>query len=120
MKTLLALAAGAELLTGIFLVAYPQAVVNLLLHVEINGAALVLSRFAGIALIGLAIGCWPATADLRSATRGLFAYNFLIAILLVVVGMGRELVGVLLWPAFALHTLFSLLLGRGLFRKGRS
>jgi len=120
MKILLALAAAAELLTGILLVAFSEAVVKLLLQAEVVGAGLVLTRFAGIALIALGIGCWPVGSDWRSATRGLFAYNFLITILLLFVGIGRELVGVLLWPAFALHTLLSILLGVGIFRKGRS
>jgi len=57
MRKLLALAALDEATTGLILVVYPPIVVRLLFAVEFLGAGIVMSRIAGISLIGLGVAC---------------------------------------------------------------
>ena len=61
MKKILMLAALAEAGTGVILLAYPPIVVRLLFDAELVGASVIMSRLAGIALIGLGAACWPGT-----------------------------------------------------------
>jgi hypothetical protein len=61
MNKLLKLAASAEAGTGVILLAYPPIVVRLLFDAEVAGAGIIMSRLAGIALIGLGAACWPGT-----------------------------------------------------------
>jgi len=49
----LALSAAAEAGTGLLLLAWPSLVVRLLFGADISGIGVVMSRIAGIALIGL-------------------------------------------------------------------
>lgn len=103
-RRVLALASVTEALTGLGLLAAPSVVVKLLLSAEIVGAGIVASRVAGIALIALGVACWP-TREVRAAVVAMLGYNLLVAIYLVAVGLGGEMVGVLLWPAAAVHAL---------------
>jgi hypothetical protein len=45
------------------------------------------------------------------ALFALLTYNFLLAIYLALVGLGSELVGVLLWPVVIVHAVLTALLG---------
>jgi hypothetical protein len=54
-KNVLALSAAAEAGTGLLLLAWPSLVVHLLFGAEISGAGVIMSRIAGIALIGLGV-----------------------------------------------------------------
>jgi len=119
MKTVLTLAAAAEAATGIILVAYPPIVVRLLFGAEIGGAGEVMSRIAGIALIGLGVACWP-NGSARSSLRGMLTYGILATLYLVYVGVRGESVGVLLWPAVAAHVILVVLLVRARFKEGPS
>lgn len=114
MKAVLKLAAAAEAATGVILVGFPPIVVSLLFGVGVAGFAEVVSRFAGIALIGLGLSCWPGAAG-RSPLNGMLVYGTLAALYLAVVGLGGEFAGVLLWPAVAAHVVLVVLLLRARF-----
>ncbi|SBT08899.1 conserved membrane hypothetical protein [Candidatus Accumulibacter aalborgensis] len=114
MSAVLKLAAAVEALTGVILVANPPIVVSLLFGVGVAGFAEVVGRFAGIALIGLGVSCWPGASG-RSTLNGMLVYGTLAALYLAVVGLGGEFGGVLLWPAVAGHTVLVVLLLRTRF-----
>ena len=112
MTKLLAISAVAEAGTGVALLVDPPMVVRLLFGAEIADAGIVVSRVAGIALIGLGIACWPSrdAGGAGSALRGMLAYSFLATLYLGYLGAARETIGALLWPAVAIHAVISALL----------
>ena len=118
MNTILMLAALAETGTGIILLVYPPIVVRLLFGAEILGAGVIMSRLAGIALIGLGVACWPGT-DTRRAFSGMVTYSVLAMLLLLYIGVRGEGVGMLLWPGAIVHAILIVLLG-GAWVKQRS
>lgn len=121
MKKVLALAAAGEAATGLVLLVYPPLPVRLLFGVEIAGAGFVLSRIAGIALIALGLACWP-NRDASRGLRAMLCYGLLATMYLGRLGIGGTWVGSLLWPAFAIHALLTVLLTREWIldrRKGR-
>ena len=112
---LLAVAAMAEAVTGLVLLAYPPIVVQLLFRAEIAAAGIVISRLAGIALIALGIACWPGRGASR-ALCGILTYNALATAYLTCLGARGEWVGPLLWPAVVLHAFLTILLTRIWFK----
>lgn len=110
MKKLLALAAVSEAATGLALLVYPPIVVHLLFGAEIADAGIFLSRVAGISLIALGVACWPPNAS-HGALFGMLTYSTLAALYLAYLGISG-VVGILLWPAVAVHALLSVLLLR--------
>ena len=76
MNRVLTLAAFFETATGVICFAYPAIVVQLLFGSEVAGSGVVISRFAGIALIGLGTTCWPGN-DTRQAFYGMATYSVL-------------------------------------------
>lgn len=108
-KYVLALAALAEAGTGMILLAYPPLVVRLLFGLEIDGAGILMSRIAGIALIGLGVSCWSADG-IAHALYGLLTYSTLVMLYLAAIGIGGR-AGILLWPAILLHAVLTTLLG---------
>ena len=114
-KYVLALAALAEAGTGVILVAYPPIVVRLLFGAEIIGAGLIMSRIAGIALIGLGVACWPGNSAIQQL-YGMLTYSTLAMLYLIRIGIRGEAVGVLLWPAVAAHVILVALLVRARFK----
>lgn len=108
-KYVLALAALAEAGTGMILLAHPPGVVRLLFGLEIDGAGILMSRIAGIALIGLGVSCWPADG-VAHALYGLLTYSTLVMLYLGAIGIGGR-AGILLWPAILLHAVLTTLLG---------
>ena len=111
MRTVLALAAAAEGVTGLALLAVPSIVVRLLLGAEITGAGEPVSRVLGIALIGLGVACWPGRST-RQPLHGMLIYSALAALYLAYAGLRGEGAGVLLWPAVAAHAILVVLLLR--------
>ena len=109
------LAALAEAGTGVILLAYPPIVVRLLFDAEIVGAGVMMSRLAGIALIGLGAACWPGNPTMR-AFCGMATYSALAMIYLIYIGVRGEVVGLLLWPAVVVHAIFVVLLFRARFK----
>ena len=107
MKKILMFAALAETGTGLILLAYPPIVVRLLFDAEIVGAGVIMSRLAGIALIGLGVTCWPGTPLV-----GMLTYSVVVTLYLAFVGFAGGLTGILLWPAVVLHLILTALLTR--------
>jgi hypothetical protein len=102
------LAALAEAGTGVMLLAYPPILVRLLFDAEIAGAGVVMSRLAGIALLGLGAACWPG-ADSRRAFYGMLTYSTMAMVYLIVIGVRGEGVGLLLWPGVVVHAILIVL-----------
>ncbi len=120
MREVLALAAAGEAALGFILLVYPPIVVRLLLGAEIAGAGIAVSRVAGIALISLGLACWPGRQAARSlfrALRAMLCYSLLVTLYLLYLGVRAEWVGVLLWPAAAVHALLTALLTRAWFHE---
>ena len=109
-KKLLIVTALLETATGLALLLSPPLVVAVLLGASLDApAALVVGRMAGAALLSLGGACWLARNDGPSrALRGLVAamllYNCAAVAVLANAGAGVRLVGVLMWPAVALHS----------------
>jgi hypothetical protein len=108
MRTLLMLAAIGEAATGLMLMAYPEAVTRLLLNETVAGAGPIVGRVAGIALIALGMACWPGI-DMRRGFSAMLTYSTIVMLVLGVAG-ARGMVGILLWPAVAVHATLSILL----------
>jgi hypothetical protein len=118
MRTLLAVAAVAEAVTGLALLAFPPLVVELIFGAAIAGEGYVVSRFAGISLIGLGVACWPR-GEAKQALLAMLTYNLLVTLYFVFLGFGGEWVGILLWPAAAVHAVLTILLARAWFSDRR-
>ena len=107
MKRVLALAAVGEAVTGFALLIAPESVGQLLLGAELNGIAATIARVAGIALIALAVACWPGRALI-----GMLIYSAAVTLYLACVGFAGGATGMLLWPAVVLHAILTALLAR--------
>ena len=106
MKQLLNIAAVAEAAMGVALLVVPLLVGRLLLGAELTGIGITVARVTGIALIGLAVACWPGTPLI-----GMLTYSVLTTLYFAYLGISGG-VGILLWPAVAAHAGLSLLLVR--------
>ena len=99
--------------TGVMLLLSPALVVAFLLGVSLDApAALIVGRIAGAALLSLGGACWLARNDgPNRAGAGLVAamllYNCTAAAVLANAASGVRLVGVLMWPAVALHAVLA-------------
>ena len=111
----LAVTAAIEAGAGLGLIGLPDAVVRLLLGAEISGTAVPLGRVAGVALLALGLACWLERGRAASAlTRAMLLYNCGVAAVLAMAGVSG-MIGVLLWPAVALHAgmaVWSILMSR--------
>lgn len=105
MRRVLPLAAASEAATGAALLIAPSLVGRLLLGTELTGVSATVARVTGIALIGLALACWPGPPRLGMAT-----YSAAVALYLAYVGFSGAVTGVLLWPAVVAHLMFAVLL----------
>lgn len=109
---LLVVAAIAEAATGLALLAVPSLVGSCLLGAELTGAAVPVARVTGIALVALAVACWPGA----TALCGMLTYSVLATAFLAYVGIRGHWVGPLLWPAVALHAVLTILLARAWYK----
>jgi hypothetical protein len=116
MNRVLTLAALFEIATGVILLAYPAIVIQLLFGSEVAGSGVVISRFAGIALIGLGTACWPGN-DTRQTFYGMATYSVLAMLYLAYLGVRGEAVGLLLWPGVVVHAVLNALLGSAWLRQ---
>jgi hypothetical protein len=113
-KNLFAVTAVAETGTGILLLFLPAAVCSILLGIESPLSETVLiSRFAGTALVAIGVACWLARSDSgNGAQRGLLIgvliYYVVAAGLLAYAGLVLSLVGIALWPAVGIHVALAL------------
>lgn len=108
MNHTLKFASVGEALTGLGLVVTPQLVIGLVFATTVEGAGIIACRLAGLALIGLALACWPGAAG-NPARLGMLVYSFAAAIYLASIGIGGDS-GIMLWPAAGAHAVISLLL----------
>lgn len=115
---LIATAAALEALTGLVLVFSPSFVAWLLFGVSLSTTGEAIGRVAGFALVSLGVASWPANAaaPVTASARGLLLYNALVGIFFLYLGLNHMLVGMLLWPAIAVHAALSILLARLLAR----
>ena len=107
MKRVLILAPVGEAATGLALVIVPSLVGRLLLGEELTGIAIPVARVAGIALIALAVACWPGPPRV-----GMLTYGAAVTLYLAYLGIAGGLTGILLWPAVVLHVILTALLIR--------
>ncbi len=112
MNKILAIAAVAEVGVGVALLAAPPLVGQLLLGAELTGIAIAVARVTGLALIGLAVACWPGTP-----LTGMLTYSALTTIYFAYLGI-NGVAGILLWPAVVAHAGLSVLLFR-VWRNGQ-
>ncbi|WP_234782223.1 hypothetical protein [Sinorhizobium americanum] len=101
------IAAVGEATTGLALLIDPSLVGLLLLGEALTGAAIPITRVAGIALIALGSACWR-----NSPAVGMLTYSTVVTLYLAYLGLAGGLTGVLLWPAVAVHTVLSIVLAR--------
>lgn len=104
MKNALTFAAIAEAATGSALLIAPSLVAHLLLGEQLTDAAIPVARVAGIAVIALAIGCWPGPPLV-----GMLIYSALVTLYLAYLGFAA-VSGILLWPAVGFHVILTALL----------
>jgi hypothetical protein len=106
-QQLLIVTALAETATGLMLLVTPQRLIALLLGASLDEpAARVVARIAGAALLSLGCACWLARKDGPThavLVAAMLLYNSLAVAVLANAGAGARLVGVLTWPAVALH-----------------
>jgi hypothetical protein len=113
LRKVLAFTSLVELGTGVALMVDPAIVVRLLVGADLAGAGEVAGRGFGVALLALALACWPSRRGTESeapAVRGMLVYNALIALYLAVLGTAGSMRGALLWPAAVLHAAVALAL----------
>jgi hypothetical protein len=107
MARVLIFAALAEAATGLALLIVPSLVGQLLLGFVLSGVAVLVARVAGIALVGLAVACWPGPP-----LAGMLIYSTGVMLLLGYSGVKGDATGILLWPAVVLHGIVAALLAR--------
>jgi len=107
MKKVLVFAVVAEAATGVGLLIVPSLVGRLLLGADLIGVAIPVAHVAGIALIALAVGCWPGSPPI-----GMLTYSAAVTLYLAYVGFAGDSTGILLWPAVVLHVILTALLTR--------
>jgi hypothetical protein len=115
MKHVLALAAILEAATGLGLLIMPSLVGQLLLGAEPTGVALPIARVLGIALIALAVACWPGTP-----LCGMLTYNAGVTLYLGYLGFAGGFPGMLLWPVVIAHAVLTVGLVTNLLRGRQS
>jgi hypothetical protein len=107
----LAISCGIEAATGLGLLVAPAVVAKLLIGADIEGSAIIIGNIAGVALISLAIACWPRGEAIGSRPYfAMLVYNVLAALLLAETGATATATGVLLWPVVVIHLIFAVLI----------
>ena len=107
------MAAGLEVGTGIVLIASPSLVTRLLFGAALASPGPGLGRLGGIALLALAVACWPSDDSATGAARrGLLLLSALCAAYLIYRGIRGGATGPLLWPAASAHAVLAILLAR--------
>jgi len=119
----LAFAAVVEAGTGLVAMIDPAIVVTFVLGVGIDGEGTRLGRCFGIALLALAMACWPGRQPAASGSPAVLAmltYNAVIALYLAFLRTVELTGGLLVWPAVGLHAGVALAIGRArLISRGR-
>ena len=110
MRLLLTITALGEGAFGLLVLVYPSIAVQALFGLEIDGLGVIISRIAGVALIGLAVACWPSRVPGRQQLYGMLTYSILVTLYLVRIGIRGAPVGPFLWPAVIVHVVLIVLL----------
>ena len=104
MKNLLAVSALGEAAFGVFVFLVPGVALGLFFGSALTAGAVIMTRIAGIALVGLGTACYPRVA--RQGLFGLLTYSSLVTLYLISVGISGSS-GPLLWPGVIVHALLS-------------
>jgi hypothetical protein len=118
-KTLVRLATGLELATGVAVILSPTLVVSVLFGVGLSEGGIAVGRVGGFALLSLAIACWPRNNAATQAIQALFVFNLLTALYLGYLKVGGGFVTYFLLPACILHAVLALLLARPVYQSAR-
>ena len=110
-RSLVQLAAGIEVVTGVTLILAPSLFAALLLGGELDAAGSGLARLGGFSLLSLVWAVWPREPAVRgSAVQAMSAFSALCALYLLQHGLRSAEVGVVLWPAVTAHGVLAVLL----------
>src|SRR5450755_4777692 len=112
-KLFLLITALVEAATGLCLLFLPAVLFAVLLgldHATVD--AIFVGRLAGAALLAIGIASWVARIDTRTPAQlglltGILIYNVAASMLLAFAGVVLKMIGVLLWPAVAIHTILA-------------
>ena len=106
------IAAGLEALTGLALIVAPSVLGRLLFGSDLNAAGEATGRICGFVMLCLAAGCWPRAGESgrHQVLVPLLALSWLAAAFLLATALIGANVGLLLWPAAALHLILAVLL----------
>jgi hypothetical protein len=113
-KLLLLTTAFVEAATGLCLLILPAVVFWFLLGLEqATAEALLVGRIAGASLLAIGVASWIARADTFTPAQhglltGILIYDMAASILLAFAGAVSKMIGVLLWPAVALHAILAI------------
>jgi hypothetical protein len=110
-RKLVLVSAAIEAATGVALIADPNLVANLLLGAGLSGAGTAVGRVGGFGLLCLGLACLPNRDGVTArVTWVLFVYNLLAAVYLGYLSFGGIFVSNILYVAFGLHALLTILL----------
>ena len=112
-KLFLVITALVEAATGLCLLFLPAVLFAVLLgldHATVD--AIFVGRLAGAALLAIGIASWMARIDTRTPAQlglltGILIYNVAASMLLAFAGAVLKMIGVLLWPAVAVHAILA-------------
>jgi hypothetical protein len=102
-KKALVIAAVTEAATGLACLIVPSLLGQLLFGAELTALAVIAFRVAGIALVSLALACWPGIPLV-----GMLTYSALVMLYLTYVGLSG-FTGMLLWPVVGVHVILTAL-----------
>jgi len=112
-KLFLVTTASVEAATGLCLLILPALPFAILLGLEhASTEAIFVGRIAGAALLAIGIASWMARTDTSTSAQlglltGILVYDTAASMLLAFAGAVLKMIGVLLWPAVALHALLA-------------
>jgi hypothetical protein len=112
-KLFLGLTALLEAPLGLLLLFLPSLPLVVLLGLESAALeTLFVGRVLGAALLAIGVASWMARTDALTSAQlglltGLLIYDATAAILLVFAGTVLKMIGVILWPAVALHAVLA-------------
>jgi len=95
--------------TGLILLFSPVLFGRLIFGGELSEPGQALGRLTGIVLLGFALTSWPDPSA-PPISRAMLVYNLLATVYLSYLGIIGMSVGLLLWPAAALHLFFTVLI----------
>ncbi len=111
LRNILLFTSAVEAGTGLALMVNPALVARLLLGADLAGSGVPLGRCFGIAILALAVACWPTSARAEGGSppvRAMLIYNGLVAAYLAYLGTAGQFDGPLLWTGVALHVVVAL------------